>query len=126
MPQNSLCLSFPLNTHIYQVTKFCAFYSTVSSPLLVGSLFQFSCSVVSDSVTPWTAVPQASLSIASSWSLLKLMSIESVMPSSHLILSSHPVVPFSSCLQSFPTSGFFQRSQLFSSDGQSIEVSAST
>ena len=36
--------------------------------------------------TPWTAVCQASLSITNSWSLLKLMSIESVMPSSHLIL----------------------------------------
>ena len=36
--------------------------------------------------TPWTAARQASLSIANSWSLFKLMSIESVMPSSHLIL----------------------------------------
>ena len=47
---------------------------------------QFSCSVVSDSATPWTAGHQASLSIISSWSLLKLMPIESVMPSNHLIL----------------------------------------
>ena len=37
-------------------------------------------------MTPWTAACQASLSITSSWSLLNLMSIESVMPSSHLIL----------------------------------------
>ena len=36
--------------------------------------------------TPWTAAHQASLSITNSWSLLKLMSIESVMPSNHLIL----------------------------------------
>ena len=36
--------------------------------------------------TPWTAACQASLSITNSWSLLKLMSIESVMPSIHLIL----------------------------------------
>ena len=36
--------------------------------------------------TPWTAARQASLSITNSWSLLKLMSIESVMPSTHLIL----------------------------------------
>ena len=36
--------------------------------------------------TPWTAARQASLSITNSWSLLKLMSIESVMPSNHLIL----------------------------------------
>ena len=40
--------------------------------------------------TPWTAAHQASLSITNSWSLLKLMSIESVMPSSHLILC-HPL-----------------------------------
>ena len=41
---------------------------------------------MSDSATPWTAVHQASLSITNSQSLLKLMSIESVMPSNHLIL----------------------------------------
>ena len=41
-------------------------------------------------MTPWTAALQASLSITNSWSLLKLMSIESVMPSSHLILC-HPL-----------------------------------
>ena len=40
-------------------------------------------------VTPWTAVCQASLPITNSWNLLKLMSIESVMPSNHLILC-HP------------------------------------
>ena len=37
-------------------------------------------------VTPWTAARQASLSLTNSWSLLKLVSIESVMPSNHLIL----------------------------------------
>ena len=47
--------------------------------------------VVSDSVTPWTVACQAFLSITSSWSLLKLMSIESVMPSNHLILC-HPLL----------------------------------
>ena len=41
---------------------------------------------MSDSVTPWTATRQASLSITNSWSLLKLMSIKSVMPSNHLVL----------------------------------------
>ena len=51
-------------------------------------IVQFSDSVVSNSVTPWTAVYQASLSIANSRILLKVRSIESVMPSSHLILSS--------------------------------------
>ena len=47
---------------------------------------QFSRSVVSDFATPWTSARQASLSITTSRSLLKLMSIESVMPSSRLIL----------------------------------------
>ena len=47
---------------------------------------QFSHSVVSDSVNPWTAARQASLSITNRRSLLKLTSIESVMPSNHLIL----------------------------------------
>ena len=48
--------------------------------------YQFSCSVVSDSASPCTAACQASLSIINSQSLPKLMSIESVMPSNHLIL----------------------------------------
>ena len=47
---------------------------------------QFSCSVVSDSATPWTVARQASRSFTVSRHLLKLMSIESVMPSNHLIL----------------------------------------
>ena len=51
----------------------------------------FSHSVVSDSATPWTAAHQASLSFTFSQSLLKLMAIESVMPSSHLILC-HPLL----------------------------------
>ena len=49
-----------------------------------------SCSVMSDSVTPWTAASRASLSFTTSWNLLKLMSIESVMPSNHFILC-HPL-----------------------------------
>ena len=52
----------------------------------ISSVSQFSHSVVSDSVTPWIAAHQASLSITNSRSLLKLMSIELVLPSSHLIL----------------------------------------
>ena len=54
------------------------------SPFPFGS-FQFTPSVVSDSAIPWTAAYQASLSPTTSQSLLKLMSIESVMPSNHLI-----------------------------------------
>ena len=72
-------------------------------------------------VTPWTAARQTSLSITNSQSLLKLMSIESMMPSNHLI----PIVPFSSYLQSFPASGSFPMSQFFASGGLSIGVSAS-
>ena len=77
-------------------------------------------SVMSDQlfVTPWTATHQASLSITNSQNLLKLMFIESVMPSSC-------VVPFSSHLQSFPAFGSFPMSQFFASGGQSIGVSAS-
>ena len=71
--------------------------------------------------TPWTTARQASLSITNSQNLLKLRSIESVMPSNHLILCR----PFSSHLQSFPASGFFPMSQFFTSGGQSIGVSAS-
>ena len=52
----------------------------------------FSHSVVSDSVTPWTAARQASLSFSVSWSLLKLMSIESMMLSNQLILCC-PLLP---------------------------------
>ena len=55
--------------------------------------FQFSSSLthVRLFVTPWTAACQASLSITNSWSLLKLMSIELVMPSNHLIFC-HPLL----------------------------------
>ena len=70
--------------------------------------------------TPRTAIPLASLSFTISWSLLKLMSIESVMPSNLLILC----LPFS-CPQSFLASGSFPLSQLFTSSGQSIGASAS-
>ena len=74
--------------------------------------------------TPRTAACQASLSIANSWNLLKLMSIESVMPSNHL---SHPLSPrpLSSCPQSFAASESFPGSQLFGSGGRSVGASAS-
>ena len=59
--------------------------------LVEETLLLFSCSVVSNSVTPWTAAPQASLSFTISPSWLKLMSIESVIPSNHLVLC-HPLL----------------------------------
>ena len=55
---------------------------------------QFSRTIMYDCVTPWTATHQASLSITNSQSLLKLMSVESVMPSNHLILR-HPLLEVS-------------------------------
>ena len=59
-------------------------------------------------------------------SLLRLMSIESVMPPNRLSsVVSSSVVSFSACLQSFPASGPFQMSRPFASVGQSIGASAS-
>ena len=55
------------------------------------SFVQFSCSVMAGSATPWIVARQASLSITNSRSSPKLMSIGSVMPSSHLILC-HPLL----------------------------------
>ena len=70
--------------------------------------------------TPWTAACLASLSFTVSWGLLRLMSIESVMPSNCLILSSPFPLAFNlSQHQSFPMSW------LFASGGQSIAASAS-
>ena len=86
------------------------------------SLVQFSHSVVSVWLfeIPWMAICQVSLSITNSKSLLKFMSIESVMP-----FISSSVIPFSSHLQSFPAAGSFQMSQFFASGGQIIGLSAS-
>ena len=88
-----------------------------------SSSFQFSLSVVSDSLWPYE--PQHSRPPC-----------PSLTPEVHpnpcpLSWWCHPtisssVVPFSSCPQSFPPSGSFQMSELFASGGQSIEVSAST
>ena len=71
------------------------------------------------SAIPWTAACQASLSVTNSWSLLKLMCIESVMPSRHLILC-HPLLLLPSVFPSIR-----EMSQFFASGGQSIGASAS-
>ena len=73
-------------------------------------------------VTPWTTACQASLSITNSWSSPKPMSIESVMPSNHLILC----LPLLLLPSIFPASGSFPMSQLFAWGGQSTGVSSST
>ena len=87
--------------------------------LLLSSLQSLSC--VRLFATPWTTARQASLSITNSW----------VHPNPcplsrwcHPTISSS-VIPYSSCLQSFPESGSFQMSQFFTSGGQIIGVSAS-
>ena len=74
-------------------------------------------------VTPCTAAHQSSLSITKSQSLLKFISIESVMKSNHLSLCRP--VPFFSCVQSVQASGSFTVSKFFTSGGQSIGASAS-
>ena len=87
--------------------------------------FSFQFSSVAQScptvVTPWTAARQVFLSITNFWSLLKLMSIKSVMPSNHLILC-HPLLLLPSI---FPSNRSFPVSQFFMSGGQSFGVSAS-
>ena len=70
-------------------------------------------------VTPWTAIHQASLSITKSWCLLKLMSIESVMPS-NLLTCCHPLL-----LSSIFLSIRVFSNQFFETGGQDIGVSAS-
>ena len=73
------------------------------------------------SATQWTTACQPPLSSTISRNLLKFMSIEPVMPSNQLILCH----PLSFCLRSFPESGSFPLSQLFTSGGQSTETSTS-
>ena len=83
----------------------------------LNCLMLFSHSVAIDSVTSWTAACQASLTFTISWSWLKLMSIESIMPSNHLILCT----PFSSCSKYFSASGSFPMSWLFPSGTKILE-----
>ena len=92
---------------------------TVFAALLMHVVHLLSCVWLCTS--PWTAACQASLSFAISQSSLKLMSIESVMPSNCLILC-HPLLLLPSI---FPSIRVFPVSRVFASDGQSIGISAS-
>ena len=97
-----------------------------TNTLTLGLVYLFSRSVQSLShvwlfVTPWTTVRQASMTITNSQSLLKHKSIESVMPSNHLILC-HPILLLPSV---FPSIRVFPISQSSALGGQSIGVSAS-
>ena len=92
-----------------------------------NSLYQYqfhsvqSLSHVRRFVTTWTVACQASLSITNSCSLLKLMSIESVMPSNHLI----PCYPLFLLPSGFPSIRISSNESVFASGSQSIGVSAS-
>ena len=105
------CCCFLLLLYHLKIPFFGLQFSLVVQPLSHVQLFAI----------PWTAAHQASLSITSSRSLLKLMSIESVMPSNHLILC-HPLLLLPSI---FPSIRVFQISQLFASGSQTTGVSAS-
>ena len=95
------------------------FKEEIVSSLLVSTSVQSvqSLSCVRLFATPWTAARQVSLSFTISWSLLKLMSIESVMPSNHRPLLFLPSI--------FPSIRVFPMSQFFTLGGQSIGASAS-
>ena len=84
-------------------------------------MLSFSCSIVPDSVTPWTAARQGSLSFTISWSLLNLMSIESVMPSNHHIFC-HPLLLLPSI---FPSIRVFSNESALPIRLSSIGASAS-
>ena len=85
----------------------CGSASLISSSSSISSVQ--SLSHVRLFATPWITARQASLCITNSRSLLKLMPIESVIPSNRLISD----IPFSSCPQSLPASGSFPMSLLF-------------
>ena len=90
---------------------YCLNYYVVVQPLRCVWLF----------TTPWTAVQQASLSFTTYQSLLKLMSIKSVMPSNHVVLC-HPLLLL---LSIFPSIRVFSNSWFYASGGQSIGASGS-
>ena len=83
----------PPSLKVYTKKKNHIIHTWISAEIwLKFVLLVFSLWVVSNS-TPWTTASQASLSITVSWSLLKLMSIESVMPFNHLILCHSLLLP---------------------------------
>ena len=99
------------------------YFRRKTSKFIIGSMNSFFVVVQSLScdqlfVTPWTAASQASLSFTISQSFLKFMATELVIPSN----ISSSAIPFSSCIQSFPASGYFLMSWLFASDGQVLEL----
>ena len=129
-PLSGLLQFLPLSSHYILPVCVCLSFVLIKTPVVFVILsynkdhsysVQFSLaqslSHVQLFATPWTAAHQASLTITNSQSLLRLVSIESVMPSNHLVLCC----PLFLCLQSFPASGPFPMSELFTSGGQSME-----
>ena len=111
-------LGTPLEAWHHKYSVYASWTNNCVSSVLFSSVQ--SLSRVWLSATPWTAACQASLSITNSRSSLKLTSIESVMPSSHLILC-HPLLLLPPTLQA---SESFPMSPLFAWGGQSTGVSA--
>ena len=112
----------PMKNPVKSVSLISFYFSLKLLSLVCSSLFSSVTQLCLTLCDRWTAACQASLSITNSWSILKLISIESVMPSNRLILC---------CLllllpSIFPSITVFSTSQFFLSGGQSIGVSAST
>ena len=111
--------------HVYEISFSVPLWDTLSTcvqsilPTANNSFHLFSC--VQQCATPWTVAHQDSLSITNSQSLLKLKSIESPMPSNHLMLS-HPLLLG---LHSFLVSESFPMRQFFASCGESTGIAAS-
>ena len=119
-----LCFFLDVSCYCEQWLNILIYYRLQNANIVYHLGFMYSVQLLSHVrlfVNPWIVARQASLSITNSWSLPKLMSIESVMPSSHLILC-HPLLLLPPIP---PRIGSFPMSQLFTSGGQSIGVSAS-
>ena len=113
---NSECnTTFSCHVFLSPIYDSSSVFSRVSWTRRLHELF----SCVQLFVTPYTVARQVARSSTISQSLLKFMSVESVMLPNHLILCHHLL------LQSFPASGSLPVSQLFASGGQSIGASAS-
>ena len=119
MPENT-CSFMQASESLYCLSQLpLVFYCMTRRSVQFSSVQLLSC--VRLFATPWTAARQACLSITNSQSSLRLTSIESVMPSSHLILCHPFLLPPSI----FPSSGSFPMSQFFASGGQTIGISTS-
>ena len=112
---------------VHHLCTHCSVLTAWKTPSILSEVTRVFSSVQSLShvwlfATPWTAACHAFLSITNSWSPPKPMSIESMMPSNHLILCP-PLLLLPSIFPSIRN--FFPMSQFFASSGQSIGVSAS-